>query len=224
MASTFSVNSYNAVDNFSSQGLYAIRKSSEFDRWLIRFISCIETSEYHMIIDNPNLVSTEVKEEIVNIFKTYVHPEAYPMWFRDQLDQNLVTSLNAILSTITIQKQDEKETDLEILTKLTKFKYNKQYPVIFRNEVFGLLNKVQQIRVTEKMMSEQIINSPTDEYYWVAQDFRKGSIKNLNELLKEIKLRYEENDRLKKNKVTTHKEKPAKKSDIMLAIPRGRTT
>lgn len=174
-----------------------ITDSSEFTTWLKNFTTFLtEQGLGHVIPDESGRPSTEAtnaeKQFILDVFRYFVAPKAYPKWFSDRTKERFIDLYDII--EIAIFQENEYSNDLTVNEELNTIYYDcKSDPFIFEKKLQNLRKKGEKIGITttDKVLCDRISRHLTGPFNILSVKYEMNhKTMKLTDLLDEIKTAY----------------------------------
>ncbi|MFZ2381671.1 hypothetical protein [Leuconostoc falkenbergense] len=173
--------------------LIKIKDSSEFSAWIKNFIVFLsEKGLTHLIPDENGNSATDANEEekrfVIDIFKFFVSPSAYPKWFSTTLNEHFIELYDVIERAL--YKENEIVSERMIANELFSIYYDgKSDPFFFQRKLENLRKKGEEIgiSITDNVISDRIVQHLSGHFKPIADNYDRNYPNiTLQSLLNEI--------------------------------------
>lgn len=184
-----SVPSYSS-NPISTVTLHQVSDPSEFPDFLQNFQKYLNDINLSKIFLNTaqSTITDQEKQHVTHIFRLYVDPKAYPMWFKNELSDNYVSLFDLIQCAII--KYNKRNTPTKLYQQLQHIRYDAKYdPMLFKKRINNMIQQAKDYNITipDRILCDTIIQSLHGPYQIIVDNYNRNFHNiTLNDILNDI--------------------------------------
>lgn len=184
-----SVSSYSTTP-ISTVTLNRVSDPSEFHEFLTNFQKYLNDINLSKIFINTaqSTITDQEKQHVTHIFRLYVDPKAYPMWFKNELSDNYVSFFDLIQCAII--KHNKRNTPTKLYQQLQHIRYDPKYdPMLFKKRINNMIQQAKQydLVIPDRILCDTIIQSLHGPYQIIVDNYNRNFQHiTLNDILNDI--------------------------------------